>query len=103
MGLRILYDARQDHAALYCSTSDWAFGPVFYGNREIYALERAEAFIRWLPNFSPQEKEIGPLGYRNADPRTLTEQGVERAYGEWLAQEQAQYKAEEQREREAAP
>lgn len=46
MGVRILTDRQSDYpqAVLYCSTSDWAFGPVFNGNGEHDADERAEAF-----------------------------------------------------------
>lgn len=77
MGVRILTDRQSDYpqAVLYCSTSDWAFGPVFNGNGEHDADERAEAFIRWLPQ----------------DARRLTESELQTAYGQWLAQEQTQW------------
>ena len=55
MGCRILYDAKQDRACFYCSTTETAFGPVF---REITvdstiranlgADEAAEIFLGWL-------------------------------------------------------
>jgi len=41
MGVRILYDKESDYACLYCSTSMWAFGGIFYGEEE------AEAFLKW--------------------------------------------------------
>ncbi|HZO51192.1 MAG TPA: hypothetical protein VFB63_00680 [Bryobacteraceae bacterium] len=79
MGVRILYDAEGDLAALYCSTTDVAFGPVFYDGDEHNAGERAEAFTRWLKR----------------DARTLTDSELQRAYSEWLAQESAQWAAED--------
>lgn len=84
MGVRILSNVRRDyeqsrHAVLYCSTSDWAFGPAFYDDDDHDADERAEAFCRWL-------------GTR--DPRGLTDAELERAYSDWRAQEPAQWAAE---------
>jgi hypothetical protein len=85
MGVRILSDQRQDyltisHAVLYCSTSDWAFGPVFYGDDEHDAHERAESFCRWLGD---------------REPRRMNDRELEAAYSEWGAQEAAQWKAED--------
>lgn len=99
MGVRILADNAQivKHAAMYCSTSDWAFGPVFYDHNGKDAAERAEAFLRWLPNHSPKQEHIGAFGWRG-DPRNLNDQGLEQAYSAWRAQEEAQF----EREREAA-
>ena len=84
MGVRILSDQRQDyptisHAVLYCSTSDWAFGPVFYGDDDHEAHERAEAFCRWL-------------GER--EPRRMADSELERAYSEWCEQEAEQWASE---------
>ena len=45
MGLRIIHDERNQHACMYCSTSEWAFGPVAYGEN---ALKKLEAFQRFL-------------------------------------------------------
>jgi hypothetical protein len=42
MGCRILTDREDRYATLYCSTSMWAFGPIFYGEQE--ALD----FLLWL-------------------------------------------------------
>jgi len=47
MGVRILYDAENKHACLYCSTTDWAFGPVACGDD---AREQLEAFCIWEPD-----------------------------------------------------
>lgn len=78
MGVRILTDDKQ--AALYCSTSEIAFGPIFHGTDDgMYsAEERAAAFLRWLPG----------------DARRFSESELLKAFSEWQAQEQAQYSRE---------
>ena len=99
MGVRILSDRDGKMAALYCSTSDVAFGPVFYdGDAPEYkdADERAAAFLRWLeitPTWSRYENH-GVSGIHH-DARQLTDAGLQLAYSDWLAQEDAQYKAED--------
>ncbi len=59
----------EDVAALYCNTSDWAFGPVFSGPD---AADDAEEFLRW------HERHYG-------DPRTEADSDLERHYGQWRA------------------
>lgn len=81
MGCRILYDAFQDLAALYCSSSDVAFGPVFYAGEigdDPDAQSRAEAFLRWL----------------RVDPRGMLDADLLRAQSHWAAQEAEQYAQE---------
>jgi len=84
MGVRILYDDGRrggysgSQAALYCSTSGVAFGPVFSEGDSKDADERAEAFLRFL----------------NGDPRRLSDTELQLKYSEWLVQEAAQYAAE---------
>ena len=103
MGCRIMYDREQSQAALYCSTTDWAFGPVFtdgdksLGYRD--AEERAMAFLRWLNTYTPPTWDVHNVrnrfpGWRH-DPRELTDSGLEAAHGLWLAQEAEQYAREE--------
>lgn len=77
MGWRILKG--DDSACFYCSTSDWAFGPVFSDENGHDADERAEAFARWLV----------------IDPRTLTDGELASRYTAWLAQEAEQWRREE--------
>ena len=55
MSIRILRNAEDTRAALYCSTTDWAFGPVFGeyhedwpGGERLDASEVALEFIGWL-------------------------------------------------------
>lgn len=96
MGVRILVDREQDMAVLYCSTSEWAFGPTFHDDDGHDADERAEAFLRWVEDtetWGTYEKEPFTTGRR--DPRSLTERGLEVAYGDWLAQEAAQWRRED--------
>ena len=59
----------ENEAAMYCNTSDWAFGPVFSGP---YAADDAEAFLTW------HFKKYG-------DPRSCDDSELERHYGEWRA------------------
>ena len=105
MGVRILYDDSSykslGQACLYCSTAGWAFGPVFMdGGRDLGhrdGRERAQAFLAWLDTYTPQPDDLNALGkvlgWRH-DPRELEESGLERAFGNWLAQEAEQYAAE---------
>lgn len=48
MGCRIIHDQESDKACLFCSTTDIAFGPVFYGDGFDGAADEAEAFIAWV-------------------------------------------------------
>lgn len=63
MGVRIMTGANEsDGAVLYCSTSMWAFGPIFED------AESAQAFLEWL----------------GTDPRLLTDSQLERKHSEWM-------------------
>jgi len=96
MSTQILHDREHSTAALYCSTADWAFGPVFTEEDGHDADERAEAFVRWLSTTDtwPQyEKE--PIRTGRRDPRELTDTGLERAYRDWRAQEADQWARED--------
>ena len=67
MGVRIIYDSRNSYAALYCSTTMSAFGPVFSGpDADSDALD----FLRWL----------------KVDARLLTDGALEGKYSEWLTE-----------------
>lgn len=74
MGCRVMYDPEAKIAAFYCSTSDHAFGPVFYEDpkSEWSAAEEAEFFLRWLPRdargFAPEELETQLGRFREAKP-----------------------------------
>lgn len=66
MGVRILHDAQNNHACLYDSVSDVAFGPVFYGHD---CYDQAVHFTDWL----------------GTDARLVNERGMLRAeYATWF-------------------
>jgi hypothetical protein len=83
MGVRILYDPEADVACLYCSTSQWAFGPLFESR------EDAAEFVAWLRSRSAGEWakydkfKVDDTG--RCDPRVLTDRGLEQAVSDWLA------------------
>jgi hypothetical protein len=59
MGIHIL-EGREDHRAiLFCSVTNWAFGPV------MQSIEEAEAFLKYL---APE------------DPRTIADKDLEAKY-----------------------
>jgi len=63
MGVRITHDC----VTLYCSTSGWAFGPVFED------ADQAEAFLEWT------KKHVG------RDLRLLSDEELETEYRKWLS------------------
>ncbi len=67
MAIEILGDHNQ--ACMFCTTTDWAFGPVFIGDD---ASDRAEWFLAW---------HKGKYG----DPRSLDDSHLQAHYAEWLA------------------
>jgi hypothetical protein len=82
-----------DQACMFCSTTDWAFGPVFSDDGNHSAEERIESFLRWFRT----NGSIPPLYYD--DPRQLTDSELESKYSDWRAQEEAQWQAEEDAEK----
>lgn len=81
MGVRILHDRDQNYAALYCSTTARVFGPLFDDANEgdHDAQERAEAFLRFLPQ----------------DARKYTDLELQDQFCAWLEQEPTQWQAEQ--------
>ena len=69
MGVRIIEDKDERMAVLYCSTTTWAFGPVFYefADGSLSARDMAITFIRWLPQ----------------DARLYTQKELEDKHNEW--------------------
>lgn len=63
MGVRITHDC----VTLYCSTSMWAFGPVFED------ADQAESFLQWA------NKHVG------RDLRLLTDEDLSRVHSNWLS------------------
>lgn len=67
MGVRIIegneaYPGGRTMAVLYCSTTMWAFGPVFD------SVEQAEDFLKWL----------------GSDPRHFPDSVLEQKHSEWF-------------------
>lgn len=61
MGVHILENSEDSYKCMYCSTSMWAFGPIFYEDEDI------EEFLKWLV----------------IDPRTLSDNELESKVSEW--------------------
>lgn len=61
MGVQVLEEYNGGRAVLYCSTTDWAFGPVFA------STDHAQSFLTWL----------------YTDPRGLTDSQLESKYSQW--------------------
>jgi hypothetical protein len=63
MGVRILEDKEQGYKCLYCSTTMWAFGGLFYEDENI------EEFLEWLPKdariYKDNELEAKISDWRN--------------------------------------
>lgn len=83
MAVRTITTHLDSVAVMYCSTTDWAFGPVFYDSDEHSADERIHSFLRWL----------------QIDARSLPDNILERKYSDWRAQEAEQWEREEEEER----
>lgn len=99
MGCRILHDREQDRACLYCSTTETAFGPVFYAGEDGRdAREAAEAFLRWIDTYTPRAGDLPPVARERwrkyHDPRSLTDEALEYAHTLWREQEKEQYERE---------
>ncbi len=43
MSVQILTDTENGHKCLYCTTTMWAFGSIFYEDDDV------EDFLEWLP------------------------------------------------------
>jgi len=71
MGVRIL--SQGDKACMYCSTTDWAFGPIFDSTDKCDAVDRVCLFLEFLGR---------------VDPRSLSEAGLQAQYNIWQKQEQ---------------
>lgn len=63
MGVQILANQENNTAVLFCSTSMWAFGPVFDSE------EQARAFLKWIVT----------------DPRGIEDSVMERKYLDFCA------------------
>ena len=62
MAIEILED-KNGYKAMYCNTTMWAFGPIFYEDDDV------EDFLEWLPN----------------DARTYSDKDLENLLSKWRA------------------
>lgn len=65
MGVRIIRDKEQGYSCMYCSTTMWAFGGVFYKDEE------PDDFLTWLE------------ATHHKDPRELKDSDLENRIHEW--------------------
>ena len=79
MAVEIIHDVRRSTAAIYCTTSDWAFGPVFTGPG---CDQDAQDFLAWIAR-SPDCSLMNPFGVDGTDARDYTDSGLQRMYGRW--------------------
>lgn len=63
MSVQILHDKKLGFRCLFCNTTMWAFGGIFYENEDI------RDFLEWLPD----------------DARTYTDPELETKISEWRA------------------
>ena len=80
MGCRILYDVQQNMACMYSSNTDFAFGPVSYGEGSLDAVELLEKFIKWLPG----------------DPREYKDYELESKWGDFIIELRAEKLADQE-------
>ena len=85
MGVHILTDGQD--AVMYCSTSGWAFGPVFDSHSEYNAEERIDLFLEWMKQFG-------------LDVRVYTDSELSAKHGEFLKVEEELWKTKEKEMRE---
>jgi hypothetical protein len=66
MGVHTLYDSEEGQAVMFCSTSGWAFGPVFKDENAkgvpddcemADARQLVDLFLEWLQEREPREME----------------------------------------------
>jgi hypothetical protein len=80
VGVRIIYG--EGTASMYCSTTDIAFGPVFYDSDDHIAEERVAAFIDWL----------------SKDARQYSDEELLVKYAEFIVAEPGYWKKQEKEE-----
>lgn len=93
MAVATIYDPEGRIAALYCTTTGWAFGPVFTGDD---AEDTAEAFLDWF--FSGKANRVAEtLGLRprvagddGRDPRAWSDGDLEKLTGVYRGAREAE-------------
>lgn len=86
MAVAIIYDPAAEAAALYCTTTGFAFGPIF----EHDAQAKAEAFVEWFRTGdaaqAARQLRISTLHGRLDDPRDYFEGDLKALLGAWQAE-----------------
>jgi len=85
MGVHTLTDG--DDAVMYCSTSGWAFGPVFDTTSDHDAADRIDLFLDWMRQFGQ-------------DVRVYEDNKLEEKYTEFLKVEEQLWKDKEAKDNE---
>ena len=67
MGVHVLENKDDRYKCLYCSTTMWAFGPIFYEDEDV------DEFLEWL----------------KIDPRRLKDKELEDKVYEWRKEQEA--------------
>jgi hypothetical protein len=84
VAVEVLHDRERGNSVMVCTTTDWAFGPVFR------AGEDAEDFLVWVREHGPetaialglQTHKLG--GFGGVDPRDYPDRDLEALYQAWL-------------------
>ena len=85
MGVRVLYDADEECAVLYCSTTGQPFGRFGFSGPE--AKDEGECFLRYLELCEPAVVVTEGTGRerRTHDARAYTDDELDHAHTRWLA------------------
>jgi len=90
MGIETVTDYETGYQVMYCNTTMWAFGGIFYTHDD----EDAMGFLKWHEKVYPKR-----------DVRTLSDETLQDRVSDWRAQmkaekalEQAEYQREMERD-----
>lgn len=83
MGVRLIHDADENRVAMYCSTSGFAFGPVFEYSAD--PVGDAQDFLDWLAAGAAPKLGVKPAraGADGLDPRQFDDGPLETLFVEW--------------------
>lgn len=84
MAVGVIYSAEAEAAVLYCTTSGFAFGPVFEHDAEA----KADSFLAWFASGRAGEAArrlnlTVHAGTDGHDPRHFSESDLAELLGEW--------------------
>ena len=70
MSVQVLEDRETGYQLMYCSTTMWAFGPIFYDDEDV------EEFLGWLPKY-PRTYSDTELEIKVSEWRSISEESQE--------------------------